>query len=82
VVVWRRNPDLLRERARFAQVEGAKPQDRLLVIIVGRGGPIVMMVVAGLDQRFGWTPAVPAAGQYLGALLTAIVTVAQSSAIR
>lgn len=71
LIAWKRNPDLLRERARFAESEGTKPWDRILVLIVGLVGPMVTMVVAGLDQRFGWSAIVPVGGQILAALAVA-----------
>ncbi len=64
-----RFPDLLRERARFTEAEGAKSWDRLLVIIVGLFGPMVMMIVVGLDQRFGWSSITPFYGQVIAAAL-------------
>ena len=63
VIVARKHPDLLAERARFAEAEDAKRWDRLFVILVALYGPLVVWVVAGLDWRFGWSPSVPAAWQ-------------------
>lgn len=71
LIVLRRNPDTLRERARFTSAEGMKAWDRLLVPIVGLLGPMATMVVAGLDRRFGWSPTIPPAGQVAAALLVA-----------
>lgn len=69
LIAWKRFPDLLRERANFIEAEGAKPWDRSLVVIVGLIGPLLTMVVAGLDQRFGWSSLTPAYGQYAAAVL-------------
>jgi protein-S-isoprenylcysteine O-methyltransferase Ste14 len=55
-LVARRYPDLVAERARFMQHENAKPWDRRLVPLLGLGGALVLLV-AGLDERFGWSPA-------------------------
>ncbi len=52
----RRHPDLLAERARFTQHEDAKAWDKLLAPLVGLGGGLIPLV-AGLDARFGWSPA-------------------------
>jgi protein-S-isoprenylcysteine O-methyltransferase Ste14 len=52
----RRHPDLLAERARFLQHENPEPWDRLLAPLVGLGGALIP-IVAGLDARFGWSPA-------------------------
>jgi len=51
----RRHPDLLAERARFAQHEDAKPWDKLLAPLVGLGGGMIPLT-AGLDALFGWSP--------------------------
>jgi protein-S-isoprenylcysteine O-methyltransferase Ste14 len=56
----RRNPGLLAERARFLQHEDAKPWDKALAPLLGLGGALIPLV-AGLDARFGWSPA-PASG--------------------
>lgn len=71
LIAWRRNPDVLRERARFTEAEGVQPWDRALVMVVGLIGPMVTMVVAGLDYRFNWSSIVPFWGQLLAALVIA-----------
>jgi protein-S-isoprenylcysteine O-methyltransferase Ste14 len=71
LIVLRRNPETLRERARFTSSEGTKMWDRFLVMIVGLYGPMAITLVAGLDQRWGWSAIVPDAVQYLGALIIA-----------
>jgi protein-S-isoprenylcysteine O-methyltransferase Ste14 len=72
LIVLSRNPDTLRERARFSSAEGTKSWDRVLVMIVGLFGPMVTMVVAGLDQRLGWSAVFPRIAQYVAALVVAI----------
>lgn len=72
VVVWRRNPDLLRERGRYASAEGAPGWDRVLSLGVGMVGPIVVGIVAGLHHRFGWPAVVPLGVQVLAAVLLAV----------
>jgi protein-S-isoprenylcysteine O-methyltransferase Ste14 len=71
LIVYRRNPETLRERARFTSSEGTQRWDRVLVLIVGLLGPAAMALVAGLDHRWGWSAAVPGAVQVLGAILVA-----------
>ncbi len=51
----RRHPDLLVERAQFMEHEDAKRWDRLLAPLVALGS-VVILVVAGLDVRYGWSP--------------------------
>jgi len=52
----RRHPDLLSERARFMRHENAEPWDKLLAPLLVLGGAL-LPIVAGLDARFGWSPA-------------------------
>jgi protein-S-isoprenylcysteine O-methyltransferase Ste14 len=54
VLVARRHPDLLAERARFMGHKDAKPWDYLLARLVGLGGAFIPLV-AGLDARYGWS---------------------------
>ena len=70
IVFWR-NPETLRERARFTSSEGIKSWDRVLVMIVGLFGPMVVAIVAGLDRRWGWSGDVPLGVQVVGAVLIA-----------
>jgi len=71
LIVFKRNPDTLRERARFTSSEGTEPWDRILVVIVGLFGPVSLMLVAGLDRRFSWSGDLPPGVQWLAALLVA-----------
>jgi protein-S-isoprenylcysteine O-methyltransferase Ste14 len=52
----RHHPDLLVERSRFLDHSDAKPWDKLLSPLVGMGGGFILLVV-GLDDLFGWSPA-------------------------
>lgn len=58
LIVWWKNPDLLRERAQYTNTAGIKAEDRWLVSIVGIIGPMLMSLVAGLDHRWNWSPTV------------------------
>ncbi len=61
VIVLRNSPDLLVERAHHDEVQDVKPWDKKLVPFIALYGPLAMLVVAGLDRRFGWTPELPPA---------------------
>jgi protein-S-isoprenylcysteine O-methyltransferase Ste14 len=52
VLAARRNPDLLRERARFMQHEDAKAWDKVLAPLVGLGGGLLPLAV-GLEALLG-----------------------------
>jgi protein-S-isoprenylcysteine O-methyltransferase Ste14 len=55
VAVALRFPDLLRERARYTEMQDAKPWDRWLMPLVGMIGPLATLIVAGLDRRYAWS---------------------------
>ena len=56
VLMARRHPDLVAERASFREAEGVKEWDKKLVPLVAQVGPFMILLVAGLDKRFGWSP--------------------------
>lgn len=55
LIVLRVSPDLAEERAHGGTKENVAGWDRALSMLVALVGPLVMMVVAGLDHRFGWS---------------------------
>jgi protein-S-isoprenylcysteine O-methyltransferase Ste14 len=59
LIVLRLNPDTLRERARYTQAEGTPTWDRILSSVVAVYGPLLSMVVAGLDHRWNWSGSIP-----------------------
>lgn len=59
LIVLRRFPDLALERAGAAQAEGVEPWDRILMPLVAVVGPLLTLLVAALDVRFGWSQGFP-----------------------
>ncbi|TET31112.1 MAG: hypothetical protein E3J69_10535, partial [Anaerolineales bacterium] len=55
-IVFRKSPETLVERGRAMQAEDAPVGDRFMVVIVGLFGPLAIWTIAGLDDRFGWSP--------------------------
>jgi protein-S-isoprenylcysteine O-methyltransferase Ste14 len=55
VLAARRHPDLIAERAHYMQQENTKSWDKLLSLFLGLGG-ILVMLVAGLDALYNWSP--------------------------
>ncbi len=55
----RRDPGILAERANSLNAKGVKAWDKKLVPLVGMLGPLLTLLVSGLDVRFGWSPALP-----------------------
>jgi protein-S-isoprenylcysteine O-methyltransferase Ste14 len=60
IIIMRLNPDLLAER--LSPPNGAKSWDRAILSTV-RLLQLVRYILAGLDQRFGWTGGFPLAAQ-------------------
>jgi len=56
-VQWK-TPELIAERGKFSQKEGIAPWDRVLMPL-GIAVATVMLIVAGLDKRFEWSPSLP-----------------------
>jgi len=54
LLVNRRHPDLIAERAKMMRHEGTKPWDEVLARLVGLGGALIPLV-AGLDAKYGWS---------------------------
>jgi protein-S-isoprenylcysteine O-methyltransferase Ste14 len=57
VIVARLHPDLIEER--LHPPADAKAWDKPFVAVVGVAGPVVLLLLAGLDHRFGWSPPTP-----------------------
>ncbi len=71
VLAERRHPGLLAERLDVTKALGVKPWDKVLALLMGIGTTFVLVLVAGLDHRFGWSPTFPLWLNLLGLLLTA-----------
>jgi protein-S-isoprenylcysteine O-methyltransferase Ste14 len=69
IVILRFNPDLLAERLGFRK--GAKPWDTAIMSILGLT-QLVRYIVAGLDQRYGWTGGFPLVAQ-IAALIMCVL---------
>ena len=63
IIVIRTHPDLIAERARSLEREDVIGWDRPILFFLLLIGPLAMMIVAGLDERFGWSPQIPLAFQ-------------------
>jgi protein-S-isoprenylcysteine O-methyltransferase Ste14 len=69
VVIFRTNPELAAER--LGPRQGAKRWDTAIMSIVGLV-QLVRYIVAGLDQRHGWTAGLPVAAQIAALALCAL----------
>ncbi len=55
VLIARRHPDLIAERARYMQQENTQSWDKKLAPLMGLAG-ILVMVISGLDALLDWSP--------------------------
>lgn len=72
--IWaeRRHPGLLAERDRLENLPGVKPWDKVLAPLMGISVSFPLVIVAGLDHRFGWSPVFPTWLNILGLILIGI----------
>jgi protein-S-isoprenylcysteine O-methyltransferase Ste14 len=68
----RRHPGLLAERAKFDTAADVKPWDKVLAPLMAVSISFPLVIVAGLDHRFGWSAAFPPWLTLLGLLLVAL----------
>lgn len=54
IVIMAKVPDLAAERARVRK--NAKSWDKVLALVISLVGPLLFLIIAGLDERFGWSP--------------------------
>lgn len=59
VLVEKRHPGLTAERQSIENIQDAKSWDRVLAPLMAVSLVFPMVIVAGLDHRFGWSPAFP-----------------------
>lgn len=69
----RRHPGLMAERERtiFKDAPDVKPWDKILSPLMGISVSFPLVIVAGLDHRFGWSAGFPLWLNMLGLILTA-----------
>lgn len=55
----RLHPGLLAERAAFENAPGVKSWDKVLAPLMAISVSFPLVIVAGLDHRYGWSPVFP-----------------------
>ena len=65
----RRHPGLLAERANFDKAADVKPWDKVLAPLMAVSLSFPLVIVAGLDHHFGWSPVFPIWLNILGFIL-------------
>lgn len=63
------HPGLMEERGNFAKAKNVKPWDKLLSPLMAVSMSYPLVIVAGLDHHFGWSPLFPIWLNILGILL-------------
>jgi protein-S-isoprenylcysteine O-methyltransferase Ste14 len=71
LVLLRRSPDLVKERAGSLRRKDAKRWDKL-VLLVALAAYLAVLVVAGLDRRFGWAGGFQTGIEVAGAVFFAL----------
>ncbi|MBA3031571.1 MAG: isoprenylcysteine carboxylmethyltransferase family protein [Gammaproteobacteria bacterium] len=68
----RRHPGLMAERQNMEKAQSAKPWDKVLAPLMALSVSFPLVIVAGLDHRFGWSPVFPLWLIVLGFLLISL----------
>jgi protein-S-isoprenylcysteine O-methyltransferase Ste14 len=72
ILAERRHPGLMAERQSIEKFQDAKAWDKVLAPLTALSIGYPLMIVAGLDHRFGWSPVVPLWLIVLGIFLIAL----------
>jgi len=72
--IWaeRRHPGLLAERQNMEKIQSAKAWDKVLAPLMALSVTFPLVIVTGLDHRFGWSPIFPLWLIVLGFLLISL----------
>jgi protein-S-isoprenylcysteine O-methyltransferase Ste14 len=72
ILAERRHPGLLAERQSIEKVQSAKAWDKVLAPLMALSVSFPLVIVAGLDHRFGWSPAIPLWTTVIGFILISL----------
>ena len=72
IIAERRHPGLMAERQNMEKAQTAKAWDKALAPLMALSLSFPLVIVAGLDHRFGWSPVFPLWLIVLGFLLISI----------
>ena len=72
VLAEKRHPGILAERVNMEKAQSAKPWDKVLAPLMAVSLTFPLLIVAGLDHRYGWTPIFPAWVTLFGLILIAL----------
>jgi protein-S-isoprenylcysteine O-methyltransferase Ste14 len=69
ILAERRHPGLMAERVNFENALGVMPWDKVLAPLMAISVGFPLVIVAGLDHRYGWSPGFPIWLNILGLVL-------------
>jgi protein-S-isoprenylcysteine O-methyltransferase Ste14 len=72
ILAERRHPGLMAERQNMEKAQSAKAWDKVLAPLMALSVSFPIVIVAGLDHRFGWSPVFPLWLIVLGFLLISL----------
>lgn len=72
VLAEKRHPGILVERVNMQKAQKAKPWDKVLAPLMAISLTFPIVIVAGLDHRYGWTPMFSTSLQIVGLVLITI----------
>ena len=72
ILAEKRHPGILVERASMEKAQHAKPWDKVLAPLMAITLSFPLVIVAGLDHRYGWTPLFPTWLNIVGLVLIAL----------
>ncbi len=72
ILAEQRHPGLLAERQNIGNIQEAKTWDKVLAPLMALSVGFPLVIVAGLDHRFGWSPVFPLWLIVLGIFLIAV----------
>jgi protein-S-isoprenylcysteine O-methyltransferase Ste14 len=72
--IWaeRRHPGLLAERQDIEKIQSSKAWDKVLAPLMALSVSFSLVIVAGLDHRYGWSPVFPLWLNVLGLILVSL----------
>lgn len=69
ILAEKRHPGILEERVSMEKAKNAKPWDKLLAPLMAISLSFPLVIVAGLDHRYGWTEVFPTGVDIIGLVL-------------
>ena len=72
VLAERKHPGLMAERSKLGKDQNVKPWDKILAPLMALSTTFPLLLVAGLDHKFGWSPEFSIGLNILGFILIAL----------